>query len=394
MTDFTPVPANDTCTPTDYTITDQQAAVDSDDNGKRRAPQRDRIVEVLLAAGVTFWRDRDGYAFATVRRQELIERHRVESRRFKLLIRSIYGAAFPTMSSRGSIPGGVSDSALAEAIQTFEAMALAGDIREPNVRVMHEQGAVWLDLCNEDWQLIRVTGEGWHPISAADIPLIRPDGLRGLPNPVHDVTALESLRRLLNVSTEPDLRLVVAWLVGALYPSGPYPVLAIDGEAGSGKSTVCKMLRRLIDPNKADLRAPPRNEGDLLIAAMNGRIVALDNVSYIEAEMADALCRLATDAGLSKRTLYTDGEEHIVCVARPVLLNGIPSLLARGDLADRAIAITLPPIEDEARRPETEIWRDFDAAAPGILALLAIAPTADRRETPAAGWGSKRCIGL
>ena len=99
-------------------------------------------------------------------------------------------------------------------------------------------------------------------------------------------------------------------------------------------------------------------------------MVALDNVSFIEAETADALCRLATGAGLSKRRLYSDGDEHLVSVCRPVLLNGIPSLLARGDLADRALAITLPTIPDSKRRPEAAVWQAFDAAAPAILGLL------------------------
>ena len=130
------------------------------------------------------------------------------------------------------------------------------------------------------------------------------------------------------------------------------------------------MLRRLVDPNAADLRATPRSEDDLLIAAMNGRVVALDNVSHIEADMADALCRLATGAGFGKRTLYSDLGETIVAVSRPILLNGIPSLLARADLADRSIAVTLQHIPDDKRRPESEVWSNFDACAPAIFALL------------------------
>ena len=84
----------------------------------------------------------------------------------------------------------------------------------------------------------------------------------------------------------------------------------------------------------------------------------------------DALCRLETGTGIGKRQLYTDAEEVIFSTARPVLLNGIPSMLAHGDLADRAISITLPSIPDHRRLPEGELWPDFDVAAPGILALL------------------------
>ena len=340
---------------------------------RRGPPQRDRIVAAVINAGVAFWSDPDGYAFATVPIRGHIERHRVRSRRFALIVRSLYGAANPSMNKHviGTLPGSVSDAAMAEAMPQFEAMALANRIaREPDVRVIRDNGAIWLDLGDPDWTTIRIDGQGWRIVDKAMVPLVRPDGVRPLPKPTVGDGAIAELRRIVNVDDDADFVLIVSWLVAAIYPDGPFPVLALDGEQGSGKSTISKMLRRLVDPNKAEHRAAPRTEDDLLIAAVNGRVVALDNVSFIDPDMADAICRLATGAGFSKRRLYSDGEEIIVSVARPVLLNGIPSLLARGDLADRALAVTLPPIPDDARLPESEVWAAFDLAAPGILAAL------------------------
>ena len=82
------------------------------------------------------------------------------------------------------------------------------------------------------------------------------------------------------------------------------------------------------------------------------------------------LCRIASGGGFGERALYTNGEEYTFFAQNPVLMNGIPSLLARGDLADRAIAITLPPIPDDRRKPEAEVWREFEAAQPGLLGML------------------------
>ena len=42
----------------------------------------------------------------------------------------------------------------------------------------------------------------------------------------------------------------------------------------------------------------------------------------------------------------------------------------RGDLADRAIAVRLDPIPEHQRRPEREIWADFEAARPRLLGAL------------------------
>ncbi len=348
-------------------------AASQDDGKAPRDAKRERIIEAVLDAGVTFWRDQRGDAFATVPHEGRIERYPVRSRAFRNLVLLLYGDAHPVIGKAGATarPGSAPQQALGEAMLAFEALALRGEAREPRPRLCRgADGTVWLDLGGPDWRLVRITAEGWRLVDGADVPLVRPSGLLALPEPMRSPHALGTLRALLNVRADHDFRLIVAWLVAALHPEGPFPVLAVDGEQGSAKTTFCKGLRRLVDPNHADVRALPREERDLRIAAASGRVVALDNLSALLPEMADALCRVATGGGFGERMLYTNGEEHVVQVCNPVLLNGIPSLLARGDLADRALAITLPPIPDAARRTEAEVWRDFAAAAPGVLALL------------------------
>ena len=354
----------------------------------KRQAQRDRIVEVVLAAGARFWRDTDGKAFARVPLPSGGQaRYRVGSRAFGLVIRALYGDANPRTVGVTTIPGSVSDTALQEATIQLEAIAFREAPLEPEVRVVRFAGATWIDPGQPCWRAMRVDAHGWRVMDMTDAPLVRPDGLRPLPVPtrVPRADALGALAALINsaqserdgegaeaaqTSAQRRLMLCVAWLLGALHPTGPFALLAVDGEQGSAKTTTCKVLRRLVDPYKGDLRAPPRNRDDLIVAAQNSRVVALDNLSYLDGDTADDLCRLATGSGLSKRAHYTNGEEYIMDAARPVLLNGIPSLLARGDLADRALVITLPPIADTERRPEDRVWQDFANAAPGILGLL------------------------
>jgi hypothetical protein len=87
--------------------------------------------------------------------------------------------------------------------------------------------------------------------------------------------------------------------------------------------------------------------------------------------LSDALCRLASGGSLAVRQLYSDDTEVLFEVARPVLLNGIEDVISRPDLVDRAIILTLPPISNVQRRPETELWSDLERARPGISAGLA-----------------------
>ena len=54
----------------------------------------------------------------------------------------------------------------------------------------------------------------------------------------------------------------------------------------------------------------------------------------------------------------------------PILLNCIEEVVSRPDLGDRAIFLTLAPIGDAQRRPEGDLWREFEIARPRILGAV------------------------
>lgn len=193
--------------------------------------------------------------------------------------------------------------------------------------------------------------------------------MQALPTPLPG-GSIETLRRFLNVQGNNDFILVVAWALAVLRNRGPYPVIVLSGEQGSAKSTFSAVLRSLLDPNTAPLRALPREDRDLFIAASNGHVLAFDNVSGLPAWISDTLCRLATGGGFAVRQLYTDQDEVLFDAARPVILNGIEDIVTRPDLADRAIFLTLEAIPEKRRRPEKELWAEFNAARPQLLGNL------------------------
>lgn len=328
------------------------------------------VIQVLLEADVTFWHDPDGRCYATVPDGGTLKRYRINSREFSATVRSLFGARKFVIVEERKIPNVIAENAMREAVATCESLALDGPKREPGVRTVLHDDSVWIDLGRTDWSLVQVSREGWEIVRSADVPLIRPSGMRPLPVPERTkAPAAHLLPYQLPLGLPAaQLRLVFGFLTAALLPKGPYPLLAVDGEHGSGKSYFCRMLRQFVDPNKAPLSSPPKDEEDLIIAAQNGAMVGLDNMSVLAPRLADALCRLATGGGLRKRALYTDDDEYVISVCRPVLLNGIPNLLARPDLADRAIAITLPPIRQRAT--EAELKTELETYAPQVLGLL------------------------
>ena len=120
--------------------------------------------------------------------------------------------------------------------------------------------------------------------------------------------SVEALAPFLNLNGPGDFVLIVAWLLAALRPAGPYPLLAMSGEQGSSKTVLSKILRALVDPNAAPVRSAPREERDLFIAASNGHLLAFDNLSDIPPWVSDALCRLASGGSFALRQLYTDNK--------------------------------------------------------------------------------------
>lgn len=156
----------------------------------------------------------------------------------------------------------------------------------------------------------------------------------------------------------------------------------LSGEKGSGKSSVARLLRRLIDPNKADLRQEPKDGRDLMIAASNGWVLAYDNLSRVPNDLSDALCRLATGGGFATRQLYENDEETILEATRPVILTGIEELASRSDLLDRMVLINLPTISEVDRQPESELEPELERLRPLVLGALLTAVAATLQKLP------------
>lgn len=257
--------------------------------------------------------------------------------------------------------------ALQDALGVLEGTALfRRDEHEVYLRLAARDGVVYLDLADEFWQAIRIDHDGWQIVPNPPVRFRRARGMLPLPYPERD-GSLDDLRRFVNVDPT-DWPLYVGWLVGTLRPRGPYAILLVHGEQGSAKSTLVRVSRALVDPNEAPVRREPKNGQDLIVAARNGLVVAFDNVSTLPQELSDDLARLATGSGFGARQLYTDLEEVIVHVARPIAVNGIEEVATKGDVLDRSLVLMLPTIS--RYEDEDAFWDEFQKAHARILGAL------------------------
>ena len=264
--------------------------------------------------------------------------------------------------------------------EAVEYLSAEGDFdgpeREVYLRSAWAPDGFVYNLADEKGRVARVTSGGWTIQTDIHIAFLRPKSVIGLPLP-EPGGSIELLRRYVNVESDEDFALILAWLVMGLRPSGPYPVLILQGEQGSAKSTLSRLLKELLDPVKAPLRSVPSTLHDLAIAAESNAVMAADNLSVLSPANSDAICRLSTGGGFSTRALYTDDEERIFDQMRAVILNGIDAIATRQDLLDRAIVLRLPPIAGDERMDEAMFWQEFKRDRPKILgALLDAAATA------------------
>jgi hypothetical protein len=174
----------------------------------------------------------------------------------------------------------------------------------------------------------------------------------------------------LNADDDAPWLLMIGWLVGVFLPEGAFSHMVLEGEQGSAKSTTARLLQSLLDPSVAALSAPPKDETDATVSALNAGILAYDNLSGCKANISDVFCRFSTGQGYKTRTFYENLGITVAAVKLPLLLNGIDATVMRGDLLELSIILKLPRIRPENRRTEQSIWADFAALHPGCLGVL------------------------
>jgi hypothetical protein len=214
-----------------------------------------------------------GVAFADFITEGHRETWPIRSKRFRTWVRRCYYQATGTAAGAAVI-GSTLD--LLEARAQFD-----GSERAVSIRVADHAGRLYLDLADEHWRALAIGPDGWRVLGCPPVRFRRSPGMLPLPVPERG-GSIEVLRSFLNLSSQDDLVLIVAWLLAALRPGGPYPLLAISGEQGSAKTVLSKLLRALVDPNVAAVRALPREERELMIAANNGHLLAFDVSSVRE----------------------------------------------------------------------------------------------------------------
>ena len=178
--------------------------------GAADAPARQSQADILIAIAnrrAELFHAPDGTAYADIEVNGHRETWPIRSRGFrKWLCHAFFEATNKAASSE----------AQQSALGVVEARAQFASVeRAVHVRVAGLEGKLYLDLCDPVWRAVEIDAAGWRVIDRAPTRFRRAAGMRPLPVPERG-GAISDLRPFLNVASDGDFVLIVAWLLACL----------------------------------------------------------------------------------------------------------------------------------------------------------------------------------
>ena len=323
----------------------------------KKETQAETIIRLVKEKDTVLFHDTVQDPYAAI----MIDGHReiraIDSSDFGTWLNSLYYSAENKPAKKESV---------SEAKEVLKARAIFENTKviELYTRVAQLNSAFWYDLSNDHWEAVKITNDGWEIIEKPPILFkrFRHQNCQYLPSKDGDI------RRILKyINLQGNHTLFLCWLVCCFVPNIPHAMPIFFGEKGAAKTTACTLIKKIIDPSALDTLTIQRNPRSLAVNLQQHWFLPFDNVSHIDEEISDTLCRAITGGGIQQRKLFTDADDYIFKFQKCLAINGIHNVANRPDLLDRAILIELCRIDENQRREILELIEDFRKDLPCIL---------------------------
>lgn len=289
------------------------------------AAEKRKLLALDFLTDVRIIRDQSDVAYAELKERDWV---RIDTNDFKNACAVGMLRAYQKMPAEQDVKS-AQMIALAEAAEAAPAHV--------DLRFARVGGKRYVFLADPDRNILEIDADGWRINN--DAPVHFRKGV-GLPMSIPEDGDLSDLIEFLNVDGD-SMVFLLAWMVTAIInPGKQCPIAILDGSAGSAKSSTLTTLIEMLDPKVGAQAGEPSGEDDLVVSAYQSAVMSFDNVDTL-ARLSDALCRLSTGGGLSKRKLYSDGDVFAVDAMRPLLIAGLDPTFYKQDLIERIIRITL-----------------------------------------------------
>ncbi len=336
-----------------------EPATEKDADSKEEKSAFNRLLSAFNAGGPQVFLDQHQNAWASICVGESWKNVKVGSTAFDRHLTRIFHEA------TGKAPGREAKGQVADYLA-----ATATEIREIHNRFAQFDDSLFIDLATPAWDAIQITPEGYGVVRPERPFFKRFRHQQALPYP-ETGGSLWDIMPLLPVKDDDSSILLMVWIATVPLARVQRPGIILYGQQGSGKSTVCEILRGLSDPARPSLLSLPRDHQELVQVGDHHALVVLDNIRRLPDWASDDLCRFVTGAGFTKRELYTNDEDFIFEFLRPFILNGINIAGTSPDLLDRSILIELSRFPENQRKDRGSLLADFEAMRPRLMGAIA-----------------------
>ena len=308
-----------------------------------------------------FFHDEQKSQFVRMKIEKHYEILKINSQEFKLYLSGLfYKTANELIASEN----------LKSVLNILSARAIFdGEMHRLQNRITLHDDVILYDLCNKNWQGVKISEKGVEVIDQLPIAFRRYSHQLPQPLPVAGVDLMNYLK-FFNLKNSDSEVLILVWIVTCFVPDIPHTVLYLHGVQGSAKSTMMRLLKSLIDNSSVGLLTLVNNKAELAQILSHHWLLPFDNVSDISNEISDTLCRAVSGYSFSKRELYSDEEDVIFSIKRPIAINGINMIFTRPDLLERSLLIELEPISSSKRCTEKEVLEQFEREKPAFLGAI------------------------
>lgn len=339
----------------------------NNDEGDAHLSSTQILIRLARQNTVLLFKDQYGVAYGRIRVAEHNEILALESTKFEYYLCKLYYDF-----TSGDIVG---QEALNNAKRVLIAQTLFdGPTRELNLRVAwgeRKGGEIYYDLAETEWKCIRITNENWEIVNSGSPAMFARFNQKPqvLPNKYPD-RIFDDFLDLMHIQDPGHRLLTKVWIISLLIPEFPHPISITYGEKGGSKSTFCRFVKRLVDPDKIELLTTPQEKEEFVQQLHHNYLAVYDNIKQLPPWFSDEVCKAITGVGSSKRRLYSDDEDIIYDYKRCIMISGINNSLTEPDALDRSILTQFDRIPDDQRKEESEVEALFEEMRPKVFAYI------------------------
>lgn len=347
-------------------------------NNNEESNKVDELIRLVLETEniETLFIDQYGKPFTAVRigKNGYLEILSMSGTKFKRYLTKLY---------RENTHKSIGDGSLNTVITTLAAEAqFNGEMIPLDLRVAWGSGThkskkdcIYYDLCDTQGNIIEISKEGCRIINGKDNdvpilfrkynqqPQVMPDW--NYPNDIFD-----QLLNITNVKDSVQRHLLKVYIISTMIPDIDHVILTTYGPKGAAKSFLLKLIKKLVDPTSPLLLTLHKNIDQFIQQVNHNYLNYYDNVKYIPYWSSDEICKATTGVGHTKRQLFTDDEDIVYEHKRCLGLNGINVALIESDALDRSLFVELEEIDEDVRKKENDLWREFEKIKPQVLGYI------------------------